>query len=381
MKKSSRLPAALAFIGALSLSQPAGAESTAYQIDATHSGSATVPGGFSGPLIQRWRRDLGGNVSYPVTAGGLVFVTVAGQAGASVYALSLQTGATVWHQAIVGKSTQANLAYDNDHVFVTTGLGFVEAFAADTGALQWKFALAQTALTPPVASGGMLYVDQQGSGSLLSALDEATGSTHWATTGPTGPSIPALGGGGIYVVYPCTYFKYATTGSLQWYLSPGCSGDDGTGFPIYANHIVYMENAPGAEVIAKAAGGQLVSSSTVPLNMALWQNPSGKAVGFLVANGALRSVDPVKRQFGWRFAGDSHLNGLPIVLNDTVVIGSSLGTLYLVDANTGLQRSSVSVGAPVGVAHSEGGLTGFGASSSTLLVPAEKALIAYKSKS
>ena len=49
----------------------------AYQIDATHSGAqydSVTP-----PLTQRWSRDLGGQISYPLIAGGRIFVTVANQ--------------------------------------------------------------------------------------------------------------------------------------------------------------------------------------------------------------------------------------------------------------------------------------------------------------
>src|SRR5579862_4843550 len=52
----------------------AGDEAVAYQIDATHDGNLTstsiVP-----PLTQKWSRDLGGLMSYPIITGGRVFVT------------------------------------------------------------------------------------------------------------------------------------------------------------------------------------------------------------------------------------------------------------------------------------------------------------------
>src|SRR5258708_3230904 len=85
----------------------------AYQINKGHSGNITLSGGFSTPLTQMWSVNLGGTVSYPVIAQGMVFVTVGGD---QVFAIDLATGATVWEKVISGYWSAA--AYDNKTLFV-----------------------------------------------------------------------------------------------------------------------------------------------------------------------------------------------------------------------------------------------------------------------
>src|SRR6185295_15247395 len=62
-------------------------QAVAYQIDPAHTGSQfdTV----SPPLGKRWTRDFGGPMSYPLIAGGKVYVT----SFSRLYALDATTGA------------------------------------------------------------------------------------------------------------------------------------------------------------------------------------------------------------------------------------------------------------------------------------------------
>src|SRR6476659_8279771 len=49
-------------------------ESVAYQINPAHSGSVTFAAGFTAPLAKLWSYDTKGAVTYPLVAGGQVFV-------------------------------------------------------------------------------------------------------------------------------------------------------------------------------------------------------------------------------------------------------------------------------------------------------------------
>ncbi|HET8953480.1 MAG TPA: hypothetical protein VFN44_23360, partial [Solirubrobacteraceae bacterium] len=51
------------------------AQSTTYQLDAAHTGATSEPG-LDPPFARRWAVDLGQPTSYPVIAGGRVFVVV-----------------------------------------------------------------------------------------------------------------------------------------------------------------------------------------------------------------------------------------------------------------------------------------------------------------
>src|SRR5205807_1436882 len=77
-------------------------DAVSYRIDPAHSGAQ--PGDtLAPPLIQRWSVDLGGNVSYPLIAGGRIFVTAAdANYGSRLYALDPGTGATLWGPVELG---------------------------------------------------------------------------------------------------------------------------------------------------------------------------------------------------------------------------------------------------------------------------------------
>src|SRR5438552_18445695 len=77
-------------------------EAVAYQNNPAHDGNQ--PGdALTAPLAQKWAVDLGGPVSYPLIAGGKVFVTVGNVAqpnapnyGSSLVALDQQTRRLAW---------------------------------------------------------------------------------------------------------------------------------------------------------------------------------------------------------------------------------------------------------------------------------------------
>lgn len=74
-------------------------QAVTYQIDYAHSGFATFGTPLSFPVTPTWSVTLNGLVSYPLIAGGKVFVTTSssgsGGYGTSLYALDKQTGSIV----------------------------------------------------------------------------------------------------------------------------------------------------------------------------------------------------------------------------------------------------------------------------------------------
>ena len=86
---------------------------------------------------QRWSRDLGGQISYPLIVGGRIFVTVANQAsyGTKLYALDEANGATLWGPVDLGGTYGwSNAAYDAGRVFAVNFDGLLRAFDAASGA-------------------------------------------------------------------------------------------------------------------------------------------------------------------------------------------------------------------------------------------------------
>ena len=112
-----------------SMGSAAAGEATAYQINPQHNGSTIFQGGLKLPLKQSWSRNMGGLVTYPLIAQGLVFVDVGnvGSYGSVFYALNAATGATVWSQPIPGSYFSSLATYDASYVYVLNNDGVLRA--------------------------------------------------------------------------------------------------------------------------------------------------------------------------------------------------------------------------------------------------------------
>src|SRR4051794_6478620 len=93
-----RRSATIAIAAALLASAPAEAgDSVTYQANPQHTGA--IDDAVAPPLAIRWARDMGEESSYPIVAGGKVFVTTKTTGsgyGTTLYALDAQTGAVAW---------------------------------------------------------------------------------------------------------------------------------------------------------------------------------------------------------------------------------------------------------------------------------------------
>jgi outer membrane protein assembly factor BamB len=94
--------------------------------------------------------------------------------------------------------------------------------------------------------------------------------------------------------------------------------------------------------------------------------------------GGLRGVNAQNGQMLWSFAGDGGLTSVPLVVNQTIYIGSSSGTLYGLNSS-GHQVWSTNVGAPIPTPDEGNAFltTGFGAGDGLLIVPTESTLVCY----
>src|SRR5580704_7452930 len=75
--------------------------SVTYQITPSHTG-AIVTAGVKPPLTVKWSVAVAGTASYPIIAGGMVFVIGGGSGStpSTLYGLNGGTGATVWTQPV-----------------------------------------------------------------------------------------------------------------------------------------------------------------------------------------------------------------------------------------------------------------------------------------
>jgi outer membrane protein assembly factor BamB len=102
--------------------------------------------------------------------------------------------------------------------------------------------------------------------------------------------------------------------------------------------------------------------------------------GFFLSSGTLTAIDLSSNDVLWRFVGDGTLVSAPIVINQVVVVGSTSGNVYALDATTGSQMWSNNTGSPIAGPDEQNvsqPLTGFGAGEGYLVVPAGTVLTAW----
>jgi len=377
----------VAIVGARADSQSSTKQqSVAYQIDPAHDGQAQVRH-LNPPFKQVWSVDLGAPVSYPLIADGRVFVTVANSEGygTQLYALDRVSGAKLWHKAISGTYLWSNAAYENGQVFVVNFDGLLKAFDAATGNLDWSVQLpGQYAFSaPPTASGGQVFVGGAGSGGTLYAVDESNGHVNWTNAVENGDeSSPAVGGGGVYVSYPCQVYSFAPiTGQQRWHYSGNCEGGGGK-TAVYSSKRLFSRDS-GNNLIFDSKTGNVVGPFSALTAPAVFKDASRTLIEVALWNGVLSAINVATGEVLWTFKGDNSLVTAPLVINGNVIEGANSGNLYALDGDTGSVLWSTDVGSSIPGPDEQNvsqPLTGLGAGERTLVVPAGNIVYAFKGK-
>ncbi len=248
-----------------------GPVATSYLIDPAHTGFAPAST-LRPPLARVWSATLPGAASYPLIAGGRVFVVSANSgtasgteiAGPSLFALDAQTGDVVWSKPLA--ASFAAHAYDGGRVFAVDGAGGVTAFDAATGSVLWTRSMAGVDITDystiPTAYDGVLYTSADGTGGTLFAFDEAAGAQIFTIYSPYfgDGSPPALDDHGLVVAYACeqTYSYDRLTGASLWHYSTGCGGG-GSDVPVLQGGQVFVPD-PMANVVLNEVTGSSVGT-------------------------------------------------------------------------------------------------------------------------
>ncbi len=365
---------------------PTNGTSVAYQIDATHSGAqfdTIVP-----PLTERWSRDLGGQISYPLIAGGRIFVTVANQssAGTKLYALDEANGATLWGPVDLGGNFfWSNAAYDAGRVFALNVNGLLRAFDAASGALLWSTQLpGQSSFSsPPTASGGVVYVGGAGSGTTVYAVDEQDGAVNWTALLFSGSnSSPAVTPNGVVVSYSCNqvYNFSPQNGSLIWQHSGPCTGGSGS-TPVIFDGRLYVRDFGGSNLMLDAPTGAVLSTFSADYSPPAFSGSTGYFLtGSFDAGFTLEARDAYTGVVKWSFRGEGDLRSAPIINNGYVYIGSGSGKVYALDGSTGANVWTGNLGAAVQLSESPVSRphTGLGAGDGLVVVPASTRLVAFE---
>ena len=347
-----------------------GGQAVAYQIDPTHSGAQFDV--VNTPLTQRWSRNLGSAVSYPLIAGGKVFVA----AGTQLYGLNGANGTTAWGPIDIGN--YPGIAYESGRVFAINSAGLLRGFDAGTGNQVWTRQLqGQAFSSPPTAVGGTVYIN---SSSNVYAVNAQDGTVKW-TMPLVGSqhSSPAVTTTGVYYTNSGEAFALApATGSLIWRTTSSSIGSFGTTPVFYNNRVYIRDNTIGNVALDSGTG---IPVAAIPFAPAPAFHGS---TGYFLSGsaGTLEARDINSGTLKWSFTGDGTLSSAPIVVNGVVYVGSTSGKLYAVSENSGTNVWTGTVGAAVNRPDERGGsdpLTGLGAGEGLIVVPASNLVVAFQS--
>jgi outer membrane protein assembly factor BamB len=359
-------------------------QAVAWQSNVQHDGNNPASA-LSPPLAVKWRQDLTSrgvtSISYPLIAQGRIIVTTTGSNfNKSIIAFNEADGQELWSVTLGGTYGFLNAAYDANKVFVVNFDGLMRALDAATGAQLWSVQLpGQYAFTsPPVAVGGRVFVGGAGSGGTLYAVDESNGNVAWRAPVENGDhSSPAVIPGSVFVSYACPQsYAFATAnGQQQWHYSGSCAGGGGKTPVVHLGKVYVRDNFFGS------TNGLILDAQT-GVNLGGFNSDRPPAfignLGVYFQSGTLRGIDISSGQVLWSFAGSGNLTSAPLIVNQTIYVGSSSGLLYALDLQ-GHQTWSTQIGAPIPAPdeHNAFLTTGLGSGDGLLVVPAGPVLAVY----
>ena len=329
-------------------------EAPSYQMNVAHTGSTTLSTGFSTKLKQIWKTEIDGPLSFPIIAEGKVFVVGSG----TMTALDIATGKTSWSKSVGGESN-TGATYDNGTVFAVNMSNFMSAFAASNGKTRWvaQMPFEADSFSAPVAADGMVFSAGASTGGMVYGVRELDGTVLWqrdVTNG--GGGVPTYdGNGGVYVGYPCNYYKFdGPTGRTDWSYSGAFEGGGGETV-VYDKKLAYIQDDFGCgDAIAAAASGKFKGGFDQGAmvdggNPTLFTNTQGKEMGLSIAEPQLGDSYALTCWVGktgkakWTYKGDSQPQAV-IVVNGIIVLGSKSGIITFLDQATGKATGTLNVG-------------------------------------
>jgi outer membrane protein assembly factor BamB len=364
----------------VSIQNPA-PDAVALQITPDHAGTISFKS-MSFPTSSTWSVDLGGQPSYALIADGKVYVTVkvgiGSATGSQLIALDQATGQTVWGPIQLPEGW-AFPAYDGGKVFVITsygiGPGTLQSYNAETGTLDWTTTFAQGIAfeTGPTAANGFVYLVGGSGGSIPFGVDEGSGSIVWRQFALSGTgSTPAVTPQGVYIATACSTDGFAPMTGVSLFADNGaCSGGGGT-TAVVANNVLYsLLGDLGNGIYVNATTGAQLGTFTADVVPAV-----NSSTGFFLQSGTLNARSLSDYSTMWSFRGDGGLVTSPIIVNQAVIVGSSSGQLYALDATTGAQLWTTNVGGPISAGNGNV-ISALAAGDGLLLVPAGNMLSAF----
>lgn len=286
--------------------------------------------------------------STPTPSGGLLFV---GSMDRHVYALRLTDGAVVW-KFLSGTKTFKDISYGgvrssplirNGVVFIGGCDGVVRALDEHKGTLLWAVdTRTEGCYSSPSLAGDTLYVGSDGVEQVnLFALDPATSAVRWKFPTPTQIfSTPAVADGVVYVHArnDHIYALNAQDGTVLW-KTPAPSPQD--------QFAVLTDIAKSSPAVARGKVLVGIDRDLVALDaktgVPLWRAPTGRSVhssplvvGQTVYVGSddrqVYAFDLGSGRKTWSYATKGKVSVSPEAGEGLLLIGSDDGMLYAFEA-------------------------------------------------
>ena len=372
-------------IDAAAFDEGAGLPAPSGLASATHAGgSAAHAGGHLGldlPLKKIWSASIGGggsnlvDLAQPVIDGGRVFaVTPLGQ----VTAIDVQTGASIWSVSIESFADDplpgigGGVMVSGSQLFVHAGGHKLAALSVEDGTSQWSIDLPLPIRGGPTAIDDQALVITDIDGNLM-VLGMEDGSLLWDRAGLPSSTIiygapsPAYDDGELAIAGAGGELLLinAADGEIIWTESLAAFNPrtplQGIG-DIRANPVI-----DGGLVFAISQSGRMAALNTRSGFM-LWDQPisgvempwvAGDTVFVVSLEGrvyALRREDGMVRWIAelpdalpaGAMASENLTRYIgPLVANEQVLVISKSGTLYMFNAETGVETSSLNVGSDI----------------------------------
>ena len=191
-------------------------------------------------------------------------------------------------------------------------------------------------------------------------------------------SSPAIGDKGVYVVFPCIYYKLRQSDGVQrWQDGNNCGGGGST--PVYFDKKVIVREPSGQfpNSILDADTGETLGTFPVSASNLIPALYSSAGRNFMVyaAGSSLINYDitnPSAITTAWSVSlGGQQLSSAPIVVSGYVVEGTFSGDLYVLSASNGKTVWHTNLGVPVAPTNESDSnpTTGMAAGNGILVVP------------
>lgn len=366
--------------------EAAPAPATSFQLNPART-AAVEDGALRPPLRRLWtrriwpRNGLGTGISYPIVAGGRVFVT----AGRYVWALSKRNGRRIWRRPIRGdRPNLASLGYGSRRLFLSQGDCTIRALSVRSGRTLWRRRVADTVGCPfPVAAGGLVYVNGSSRGSRVSALSARSGRIRWQAVPPDPADSPVtLSRSSVFVssTVPDVYAFSRRSGRRLWSFDTGGFGGGGNVSAAYRGRLFTIDSSDNVDSPVLdlrsgrrvgAWGGQRSFASIARGRAFYYTRASTESDNTLV------SVAPGGVRPRWRVKADDLVTN-PITTGRYVWVASETGRLYAVAARSGRRAWSTRLGDELPFEGQSGPpAQGVAAGDGVLVAPTLKTVVAY----